>query len=160
MLFCPFFLVLLAETVGLWFVYNKLVIPTGRLTAAKWIYQAAVISFIFTLITTPYMSAIIARENMSVYAYVSIVDAALKLGIVFLLWVLPYDKFIVYGLLFLAVAVVNTGIYRFYCRKKCEECHLHVMWDGKLFKEMFIYTGWNTFGAAVGTFKFQLVNIL
>lgn len=153
-------IVLLAETVGLWFVYNKLVIPSERLTAAKWIYQAAVASFLFTLITTPYMSAIIAHENMDVYAYVGIVEVALKLGIVFLLKVLTFDKLILYGFLLLCVAVINTSLYRFYCKKKYEECHFCLLWDGKLFKEIFTYTGWNTFGAAVGTFKFQLVNIL
>lgn len=153
-------IVILAETVGLWFVYNKLVIPLERLTAAKWIYQAAVASFLFTLITTPYMSAIIAHENMDVYAYVSIVEVVLKLGIVFLLQVLPFDKLIVYGFLLLAVAVINTSLYRLYCVKKYTECRFRFLWDKKLFIEIFSYTGWNTFGAAVGVFKFQLVNIL
>ena len=130
------------------------------MTAAKWIYQASIVSFLFTLITTPYMSAIIAHENMNVYAYVSIVEAGLKLGIVFLLQIFPYDKLIIYGFLLLIVSIINTSLYRLYCWKKYEECRFRIMWDKKLFKEIFEYTGWNTFGAAVGTFKFQLVNIL
>ena len=77
--------VLIAETLGVWFVNTKLVIPLERMTAANWIYQAAIVSFLLTLITTPYVASIIAHENMSVYAYVSIVEVCMKLGIVFLL---------------------------------------------------------------------------
>ena len=153
-------IVLLAETVGLWFVYNKLVIPSERLSAAKWIYQAAVASFLFTLITTPYMSAIIAHENMDVYAYVSIVEVALKLGIVFLLQVLPFDKLIVYGFLLLAVAVINTSLYRLYCIKKYEECKFRFLWDKALFKDMLDFTSWTLFGQFTSIVRNQAVTVL
>lgn len=152
-------IVLLAETAGLWFVNHKLVIPAERMTAVNWIFQAAVVSFLLTLITTPYMACIIAHENMNVYAYVSIVEVALKLGIVFLLRVLPYDKLIVYGVLLAAVALINTSIYRFYCRKHYAECKVKFVKDRALFKEIVSYSGWNLFGAAVGVVKNQLVNI-
>ena len=153
-------IVLLAETLGLWFVYNKLVIPLERLTAAKWIYQAAVASFLFTLITTPYMSAIIAHENMDIYAYVSIVEAALKLGIVFLLQVLPFDKLIVYGFLLLAVAIINTSLYRLYCIKKYEECRFRFLWDKALFKDMLDFTSWTLFGQFTSIVRNQAVTVL
>lgn len=103
--------IVVAETLGIWFVNAKLVIPAGRMTAANWIFQAAVVSFLLSLITTPYMASIIAHENMTVYAYVSIVDVCMKLGIVFLLKALPYDKLIVYSLLIMGVSVVNTSIF-------------------------------------------------
>ena len=152
--------ILLAETIGLWFVYNKLVIPPERFTAAKWIYQAAVISFLFTLITTPYMSAIIAHENMNVYAYVSIIEAGLKLGVVFLLKILPFDKLILYSFLLLAVAMINTSIYRMYCKKKYEECRLKITWNKKLFKEIFAFTGWTLFGQFTGVVRNQAITVL
>lgn len=152
--------VLVAETLGLLFVNHKLVIPAERMTAANWIYQAAIVSFVLTLITTPYMASIIAHENMKVYAYVSIVEAVLKLGIVFLLKVLPFDKLSLYGVLLAVVAFINTGIYRLYCYKHFEECRLCFVKDGKLFKEIVGYSGWNLFGALVGVFKNQITNIL
>ena len=152
--------VLIAETFGLWFVNHKLVISAERMTAANWIYQAAIVSFVLTLVTTPYMASIIAHENMKVYAYVSIVEAVLKLGIVFLLKVLPFDKLSLYGVLLAAVAFINTGIYRLYCHKHFEECHLHFVKDGKLFKEIVGYSGWNLFGSAAGVVKNQILNIL
>nr|MCR5290871.1 hypothetical protein [Treponema sp.] len=153
-------IVLLAETLGLWFVYNKLVIPPERLTAAKWIYQAAVASFLFTLITTPYMSAIIAHESMDVYAYVSIVEVALKLGIVFLLQVLPFDKLIVYGFLLLAVAIINTSLYRLYCIKKYTECKFCFLWDKELFSDILSFTGWTLFGQFTSIVRNQAVTVL
>ncbi len=181
-------IVVLAETVGLWFVFEKLVIPSERLFAAKCVYQCAVASFLFTIMTTPYMSAIIAHENMNVYAYVSIVEAVLKLVIVFVLQ-LPdkfavrhsglvsksfdggmlnqvqsdgffVDKLILYGILLLCVSAVNTSLYRFYCKKHYAECRFSFLWDKSLFKEMTIYVGWNMFGSAVGVFKNQIINIL
>lgn len=152
--------VILAETVGLWFVNHKLIIPAERMTAANWIFQAAIVSFLLTLITTPYMASIIAHENMNVYAYVSIIEAGLKLGIVFLLKVLPYDKLIVYGLLLATVALINTSIYRLFCYKHYAECKFQFVKDGKLFKEIVSYSGWNLFGGTSSVAKIQLINIL
>lgn len=152
--------VLLAETVGLWFVYNKLVIPPERVQAARWIYQASIVSFVFTILTTPYMASIIAHEDMTIYAYVSIVEVILKLGIVFLLPLFSLDKLILYGLLMAVVVIINTTVYRTICRRKYEECRAKLQWDTALFKELLSYTGWNMFGASVGVFKFQAVNIV
>lgn len=152
--------IILAETIGLWFVNHKLVIPVERMSAANWIFQAAIVSFLLTLITTPYMASIIAHENMNVYAYVSIIEAGLKLGIVFLLKILSYDKLILYGLLLATVALINTSIYRLYCHKHYEECKFHFVKDGALFKEIVSYSGWNLFGASVGVVKNQIINIL
>ena len=153
-------IVFLAETLGLWFVNNKLVIPVERMKAANWIFQAAVVSFLFTLITTPYMASIIAHENMNVYAYVSIVEAGLKLGIVFLLRVLPYDKLIVYGILLATVALINTSIYRLYCRSHYAECKARFVKDGALFKEIVGYSGWNLFGSVASVVRNQGMTIL
>lgn len=150
-----FVIVLLAETLGVWFVNHKLVIPAERIIAANWIFQAAVVSFLFTLVTTPYMASIIAHENMNVYAYVSIIEAALKLGIVFLLKHLPYDKLIVYGMLLALVSLINTSIYRFYCRAHYAECKFCFVRDKALFKEIVSYSGWNLFGNFATVCKVQ-----
>ena len=152
--------VLLAETIGLWVVNNKLVIPMERITAANFIFQAAIVSFILTLITTPYMAILIAHENMNVYAYVSIIEAGLKLGIVFLLKILIYDKLILYGLLLAVVAFINTTIYRIYCHKHYVECKFKFVKDIALFREIISYSGWNLFGSTVGVVKNQIINIL
>jgi Na+-driven multidrug efflux pump len=109
---------LLAETIGLWFVANKLVIPPERKSAALWVYQYSIASFLFTIMVAPYMAAIIAHEDMNIYAYVSIIEAVLKLGTVFLLRLILFDKLQLYGILLCGVAFINTGIYRASCKRK------------------------------------------
>jgi O-antigen/teichoic acid export membrane protein len=151
---------LLAETIGLWFVANKLIIPVERKSAALWVYQFSVVSFLFTIMAAPYMAVIIAREDMNIYARVSIAEAVLKLGVVFLLRMILFDKLQLYGILLCGVAFINTGIYRTICRRKYRECTFLFYWDKDLFKEITGFTGWNLFGAVAGIFKIQTVNIL
>lgn len=150
----------LSQTVGLWFVLEKLVIPAQRKTAAVWVYEFAVVSFAITLITAPYMAAIIAHEDMGVYARVSIVEAALKLAAVFALQVIPCDRLAAYGGLLLAAALINTALYRAHCRRHYAECRFRLRWDRALFREMAAYSGWNLMGVLSGVLKSQGVNVL
>ena len=153
-------IILFAETLGLWFVNYKLVIPENRMAAANVIYQCAVGSFLLTVMTTPYMSDIIAHENMNVYAYVSIVEAVLKLVVVLVLRIGHADKLVLYGVLLLCVAAINTSLYRSYCRRRYTECRFRLLWDGKLFREMFSFIGWTLFGQFTTVVRYQAVTIL
>ena len=152
--------VVLAESAGLWFVRNRLVIPPERMRAAVWAYHFSMANFAVTLMSAPYTAAIIAHENMGVYAYASVAEAALKLAAVFLLKALPYDKLALYGALLLCAGLVNTLVYRFYCRRRYEECSFSPVWDGAMFREIVGYMGWNLFGSAVGVFNNQILNIM
>jgi O-antigen/teichoic acid export membrane protein len=151
---------LMGETIGLWYVNRKLIVPIERRKIAIWIYQFSILSFMFSIITTPYMAAIIAHEDMNIYAYVSIVEAGLKLAVVFLLRFFPLDKLLLYGILMCAVIVINTGIYRTICTYKYRECKFRFYWDKKLFKEIAGFTGWHLFGALGGVSKYQGITIL
>jgi O-antigen/teichoic acid export membrane protein len=151
---------ILAETIGLWYLRTQLVIPNGRMLATLWVYQFAMISFAITMLTTPYMSSIIAHENMSIYAYVSIVEASLKLAIVYLLRTIHYDKLIVYSALLMVVSVIITSIYRAYCRKKYFECKIRLIWDSILFREAFTFTGWTLFGSFTTILRTQVITIM
>jgi len=151
---------LLAETLGLWFLNTQMTIPPGRMEAANWIYQFSILSFLVTIVTIPYNAVIIAREKMGIYAYVSIIEAALKLLIVYLLVLFSVDKLKLYGVLLFAVTLIITGIYRTYCRRKFEECRFRFCWDKDFFKELIGYSGWNLYGALAGVFKNQGINIL
>ena len=153
-------IVLLAESLGLWYVHTRLKINPERVFAARIIYQTSIVSLAFTVMTSPYMAAIIAHEDMSIYAYVSILEVSLKLLLVFLLPILGSDRLIVYGLLMMAVVIINTTVYRTICRKKYEETKAGWIWDKKLFREIMSFSGWNIFGASVKVFKNQGINIL
>ena len=104
----------LAEAVGLWFLYTFLNIPDGRLNAAVWVYQFSVIAFLINLIQVPFQSCLIAHERMNMYAYMSIYDAVMKLLIVFLLMYISYDKLISYGFFIMTVNVTSVLIYNIY----------------------------------------------
>ncbi len=97
---------------------------------------------------------------MNIYAYVSIIEAVLKLGVVFVLPLIYRDKLTLYGILILGVTVIITAVYQIVCTKKYKECKFKFYWNKDLFKELTGYTGWNMFGASVGIFKYQMVNIV
>ena len=152
----------LAETVGLWFVNTQMTIPDERMSAARWVYQFAVLSFCAHLIAIPYQATIIAREKMHVYAFIGIMEALLNLAIVLLLKALnwDYDVLIVYGALMLLVHIITNGSYVVVARKRFEETRIKLYWEKHQVKEIISYSGWNLFGAVAGIARSQGINIL
>ena len=138
--------VLLIESVGLWFLYNKMTIPPERMTAAFWVLQASALTFIFSIMSVPYNADIIAHERMSAFAYISIVEAVLKLVIVFMLLAVPFDKLIVYAMLLAVVQLSIQACYMIYCHRHFAESKYRHVKDWRLFKEMTSFAGWNLFG--------------
>ena len=153
-------LLLLAETVGLWFVNTQLVISPDRLPAANVVYQFALLSSICTMIQIPYNAAIISHEKMNAFAYIGIVEAIMKLAIAYLLIVSPIDKLSLYGGLTFISSFAIFLTYRIYCLRKFKEAHYSFMWDKALAKQLISYSGWNLFGALSGVAKGQGLNIL
>lgn len=152
--------VLLSETVGLWFLNTQLLIPEDRIVAANWIFQFTIISSVNQLIATPYNAAVIARERMSVYAYISILEVVLRLLIVYLLFISPVDKLIAYGFLYMLTNLLITEIYRLYCRKHYPESHFKFYKDKSSYKEILSYSSWNLMGQFAKLIKGQGLNIL
>lgn len=151
---------ILAETIGLWFVNNKLVIAPDRMVAANWVYQFSILTFCVNIIQVPYNAVLIAHEKMSVYAYISILEAFLKLGIVYLLVIAPADKLIVYGILVFAVQLIICGIYQVYCRRNYVESKFKLFWDKNLYRQMSGFAGWNLFGSVAWLLRDQGLNIV
>ena len=149
------FLVVVGETVGLWFVTTQLNIPPGRETAALWVYQISLVTLIVNLLRTPNNASIIAHEKMSFYAYISIGEAVLKLAIVFMLQAFGHDKLIVYVLLYLASTILINVVYWFYCRKHIPLCRFLWMWDKNLCKQLVSFSGWNLLSGGSRVLKSQ-----
>lgn len=141
-------IILLAETLGLWFLYNKMVIPPERMTAAVYAYHVSIITTFFNLTQVPYNASIIAHEKMTVYAYVSIVEAVLKLVIVYLLMIGDIDKLILYSTLLCLLSVGIRVFYRIYCTRHFEEISHKLTFDGPIFKEIMGFSGWSLFSGA------------
>lgn len=151
---------ILAETVGLWFVYNKLVIPADRFTAALWVYQLSIAALFIQIVSIPYNAAIIAHEKMSAFAFISIMDVTLKLAIVYALTLVSWDKLIFYAVLLFLVGVLDRIIYGAYCGRNFPEAKYSFTIDKSLLKEMTNIAGWSLFGNLAGVGYTQGLNIL
>ena len=151
---------ILAETVGLWFLCNKLNIPAERMQAAHWVYQLSILSAMFGITQVPYNAAIIAHEKMDVYAYVEILNVSLKLLIVYLLCIGNFDKLILYASLMLAVSILIMMVYRIYAIRHFPEAHFHWIWDKTYLRPLLSFSGWDLYGNACVIARQQGTNFL
>ena len=140
-MFIALIIVILAETVGLWFFYEKMVIPEERLSAAFWVYQISILNTVVTLTQVPYDSTIIAHENMKIYAYIGLVEVILKLAIVYMLAISPMDKLVFYAILLFLLSVAKIMFSRVYCIRHYEESHIKLCREKSLYKDIFSYAG-------------------
>jgi len=159
-LFLAFIIFILLETLGLWFLNNKMSIPFGRLYAANWVLQCSILTFVLNLISIPYNAAIIANEKMKVFAYISILEVSLKLAILFLLQLFFVDKLILFALLIMVIAIIIRIIYGAYCTKHFAECKYKKVKNLSLYKEMLSISGWNFLGSSASIFTVEGINIL
>lgn len=152
--------VIFAEIFGLWFMHTSMNIPEGRMVAAEWVLHCSLITFCINLLSIPYNACIIAHEHMKAFAYVSIIEVILKLGIVFLIIYSPIDRLISYAILLTLVAISIRIIYTLYCHKHFDESRTKIMFDKTIFKEMFGFSGWSFFTATNSILNTQGVNML
>lgn len=147
-------IVLITELLGVWYLQNKMILPIERLFAAECVFHSSVISMFFTILNVPFLSAIIAHEKMDFYAIVTVIDAFLKLAIVLILPHLSYDYLIAYGVLYILISVFDFTAYYWYAKTKFEEVQIESFSDKRMYKEMVIFTLWNS----IGSFSYVLRN--
>ena len=152
--------VLLSETIGLWFVNTKLNIKPDRMTVANWIYQFSLLSFVLEMISVPYSASVISHEKMGAFAFVTIAKVFLTFGIALSLAASPIDKLVFYGILVLAVSVSIQLMYWIYCKKNFPECQYSTHIDKVLFKDMFGFAGWNFLTTCTSMLSSQGVGIM
>jgi len=155
-----FLILVLAETAGLWFLENKLVVAPERMNAARVVYQLSIISAMISITQVPYNATIIAHERMNVYAYVEILNVCLKLSIVYLLVIGHWDKLILYAVLTLIVSIFIIAVYRLYCIKRFEESKYRFEWDKKVIYPMLSFSGWDLYGNLSTIARTEGVNML
>ena len=139
--------IFLGETIGLWFLNTQLNIPVDRIDAAKWVYQFSIIASCLAILRIPYNACIVAHEKMSFYAYISIAEATLKLGTVFLLMAEIVDNLIFYSILLGVVALLILIAYYVYCIKSFDTCNYKVYWSKETAKQLLGFSGWSIFGS-------------
>lgn len=153
-------ILILGETIGLWFFYEKLNIPEQSHHAALIIYQLSIASTIFSILTLPYNALVIAHERMSIFAYFSIIDTILKLGVVILLIYLPFDKLVLYGWMMFGIQLIYSSIYFIYCHGHFQESKFKLYFNKSITKEMISFASWSMFGCTAGITYTQGLNIL
>lgn len=159
-LLLSFVIIILAETIGMWYMYNKMVIASERFTAGIWIFQFSIVSFIFVIMQVPYTAAVMAHESMDFYAYISILDALLKLAAVLILPYIKQDQLILFGFLYMIISVIDFIFYAIYAKRKYEEIKLKFCFNNDLFKSMLSFSGWNIFGSFSGVIRSQGLNLI
>lgn len=154
-------IVLLAETIGLWFVNNYLNIPCNRMEAARWVYHLSILAFVVSIVRIPYNALIVAYEEMSVYAYVGIIEAFLKLAVVFMLSWVAFDKLKLYAFLLFVVALFIMLIYKFYVDYKFKkQVYFSFVREKSIYKNLISYSGWNLWGSSATVIMSEGINIL
>lgn len=159
-LFLSIAIVVLAETVGLWFLKTQLNIPDGRRAAAIVVYQFSVVAVVVNILRVPYNATIIAYERMSFFALVSVIEVVLKLILVFLLALSPIDTLVFYSLLVFLVSVIIFFVYKLYCNRTFETAHFSYCNDKILFRQLISFSGWSIFGGFANVCNSQGTNIL
>ncbi len=153
-------IILLGETIGLWFLETKLNIPADRHDAAFLVYQFTLIQFIISFIKIPYHATIVAYEKMNFYAYISLVEVVAKLIVAYGIYVSPYDKLITFSFLNTIVGFVILMSYKVYCNKNYIISKFKFFWDKTIFREIFSFSGWSLFGSVANLTAQQGLNIL
>ena len=155
-----FIIFILGETAGLWFVNNKLIIEPGREEAALFVYHLSLITCFVTFTQVPYNASLIAHEKMDIYAYIGIVEAVLKLGILLVLKQSHYDKLKTYAILLLTISILIALFYRFYCHHLYKECRLVRVKNKKTVKNLIVYSSWDMYGNLSSIAQTQGINIV
>lgn len=153
-------LVILAETAGLWFLHHRMNIPDGRMGAAEIVLQCSLVALVIQLLAIPYNAAIIAREKMSAFAFISLLEAGLKLAVALMVKYCLNDRLVLYAFLMAAVALVVRMSYGYYCRRHFPESRGKLIVDRSLLREIFSFSGWNFFGSSSYVLNTQGVTIL
>ena len=151
---------LLAETIGLWFLNNKLNISINKMEAVNWVYQFSIATFLVGIVQVPYDALIISKEKMNVYAYVGILEVLMKLLIVYSLTLFNVNKLILYAFLLFLVSFLSSFIRKYYCIKYFEETKYEFFYDKKFYKKLLTFSGWSLFGNIAGVSRDQGINVL
>lgn len=153
-------IVLLAETVGLWFLHTHMTIPQERMTAVEWVYQFSIAAFCLQILTTPHKALIIAKERMNIYAYVGIIEVVLQLLLAYALLAYGGDRLLLYAVMMFIVHAITNGIYIVYARRKYREISFSPTWDGTMARSIVSYSGWTLLGALASIARSQGINIV
>lgn len=150
----------LAETIGLYFFKNTLVIPSDRIHAAHCIYQCVILSTLMAMLKVPFVAVVMGTEQMQIFSIVEILYNFTKLFNVLFLLNYDGDRLIVYGILNALLALLFLLIYYTICRIKFSFCRLSYNLESSILKKILTFSGWDLFSSVSVVARSQGVNML
>lgn len=154
------FVVALLESVGLWYLYEKMVIPSDRFEVAFWLYQFSTISAAVVIMQSPFTAAVMAYERMNTYAVISILEVILKLGFALALPYISIDRLFMYGAFYMVLSILTFLSYFIYSKKEFKELHFQRSYKKSMFKDMISFSGWNLCGTFACMIREQGLNMV
>lgn len=154
------FVVALLESVGLWYLYEKMVIPSDRFEVAFWLYQFSTISAAVVIMQSPFTAAVMAYERMNTYAVISILEVILKLGFALALPYISIDRLLMYGAFYMVLSILTFLSYFIYSKKEFKELHFQRSYKKSMFKDMISFSGWNLCGTFACMIREQGLNMV
>ncbi len=158
--FLVLLLFVLAVTVGVWFLVNRIVVPPDRVEASFWFFQFSTASFLIDIFSIPYSALIISHENMKAFSWISIFESVSRLGIVYLIYISNSDHLVFYGAMLLGISIAHFSLNFLVCQIRYKESRPGFYWEKEHAKELIFFGGWNFFGSIAGLFSNVLVNVL
>lgn len=159
-IFLGFIILIIGETIGLWFINNMMVVPSDRMMATNFVYQFSVLTLIVNVLSVPYNASIIAYEKLSVFAYVGILEAMLKLLIVYLIQIAVFDKLVFYAFLLMLISIGIRVLYNVYVNRNFKYCRNEWKIDREYGHSMLSFIGFNFIGSIANILKTQGINVL
>ena len=154
------FVIALLESVGLWYLYEKMVIPSDRFEVAFWLYQFSTISAAVVIMQSPFIAAVMAYERMNTYAVISILEVILKLGFALALPYICIDRLLMYGAFYMILSIITFLSYFIYSKKEFNELHFQRSYKKSMFKDMISFSGWNLCGTFACMAREQGLNMV
>jgi O-antigen/teichoic acid export membrane protein len=154
------FIIILSETIGLWFFCTQVNIPFDRQNAASIIYQISIATTGINILRVPYNATVIAYEKMSFFAIASIIENILKFIAAFLLTMILYDSLIVYAFLICIIGIIMFFIYKFYCNRNFETANFRYCNNTDIYRKLIRFSCWSVFGSIANVSSSHGTNLL
>lgn len=143
------------ETIGIWFINNKLNIPETRIVAANITYQYSLLTFLCSFLQIPFASLIFAYERINIYAIISTFECIGKLLIAIGAIYIHSDHLTFYGAGLMYVAILILSAYVISTRKMFKNIKYRKSTNKKLYKSILSFSGWTIFGSFANTCMIQ-----
>lgn len=141
-------LIIVGETIGLFYVNNYLNVAPDKLGDAAFVLHLSLLTTALSIISVPYHGLIVAREKFIFASSIEVLSLVVKLGLVLLLALSDGNKLRLFTLIMLIVTLIVSISNIVYCRiKDSAVIKFNINKNKTDYKGVFSFAGWSLFGA-------------